>query len=419
MWPVVIFFPDRKLGGGPYYLSGIAKELVKRGHKVFYIDYKDGYARKLCNPGDGITFLEYEDKTDRRYIWESCLVFAPIYLLHILPQFSFDSKILLFNWHHECLPVLKNNLLYSHAKLVALMDLICENDAQVFCDAAHRDHCNRISCSNFPEHYVPVHIKLKDIKKNAKAWEKTNKFDIAILGRITEDKISSIKNIIDFANASKYEVNIHIIGSDENNFLNRIALNSNVKIYKAGVLIDEDLNQYLIKNIDVLFAMGTSVLHGISLGIPGVIIPSSMNAFSMNSFIMLSDSHGYALGWYPSQIHGLPNKLKFDEVLQNLNTNYAEIVDSSIRYVKNNHSVELATDNFLKYISSTRLTYHKLFRFLVENQTHFSDTLLKKNDWNAMHLFGIKIITKKDFGSRIKYYLFNKLHIATLDKFNE
>ena len=99
---VCIFFPDRRLGGGPYYLMRIACELAKDdNYRVFYIDYPDGFARTTpeAQSTDKITFIDWNEADISYTFSEECILIMPIYRLDILPFINPNSKVLFLNWH--------------------------------------------------------------------------------------------------------------------------------------------------------------------------------------------------------------------------------------------------------------------------------------------------------------------------------
>ena len=136
---VCIFFPDRRLGGGPYYLMRLACELAKDdNYRVFYIDYPDGFAKTTpeAKSTDKITFIDWIE-TDINYTFqEECILLMPIYRLDILPFIHPNSKVLFFNWHTCCIPELKRFSKFTDRHLRHFLSVVAANDGQIFCDGS-------------------------------------------------------------------------------------------------------------------------------------------------------------------------------------------------------------------------------------------------------------------------------------------
>lgn len=416
---VCFFFPDRNLGGGPYYLLNLALELAKdKSYKVYYIDYKDGYSHTLLNDTQEITFIDYEDNNYKCYFHDECILFMPIYYLHLLPWINMNSKVLFFNWHHECLPVLKNNMHFSYNELFEFMSLVKINNAQVFCDYAHWDANNKISACNFLPKFVPVHIANKTQFVDSKLINQTVA-NIAILGRLVIDKIYSVKNIILLANKSKYKfINIHIIGDGDNSILKQVSLRNGVKIIYHGEQRGEYLLNCLNLNADVLFAMGTSVLEGAMLKIPSVIIPYSIRDYESNSFIYLFNTKDYTLGWDLSQISSnFLSLITFDDVLDDIYVRNlkASIGSKCYDYACVNHLVSNSVEKLKVFLGETSLTFERVYQ-IYKKQCFVNFVKESEKVKYVFKLMGVPIFCIKKTGRTIKLFLFKKFEILSIGK---
>ena len=361
---VCIFFPDKKIGGGPYWLTALAKELAKDSeYKVYYIDYKKGFARTLLNPEqDNVTFIDYDAKQRYCLFDEECILFMPIYDIYRLPIINTKSKVLFFNWHHLSLPSLKKSCSFLRYDMNYFLTEVFSNNAQVFIDGAHRDKCNEISGINFKPDYIPLIMKRKNIGP-AKNLVNDNEINIAILGRLVTDKIDAVNNVI--KQALNYQTDkkiiFHIIG--DGNMKNKIIKTgkNNIEIRFCGVIKNTELDEYLYEKTDILFAMGTSVLNGASVGVPSHIIPSSTQIkFDCNKFIFLPDTTDYIAGFYPNQISKLQLKtIDFETVVNNVINNNNKLVLGKMcyDYVNQNFNTEKSCKLFKKALSSTTLDY--------------------------------------------------------------
>lgn len=416
MKDIVFFYPDRNIGGGPYYLVLLANELLKKGYNVFYIDFIDGFAKKIPFIDKGIKFINYSSFIQKKLFWDKCYVFMPIYLLHIIPRFDPDSKILLFNWHNECLPVLNQNLQYNKDKLFNLLNLIIKNKAEVFCDISHWDYNNLYSMQKSDKQFVPV--TLSESRLTHKKLLDKSEISIAILGRLVIDKIYAVINVLKCSTEfNKSKIKFYIIGNGEEKEIKKIkefiSINKiNVKL--CGSLLNEELDNFLINKIDILFAMGTSVLNGARLSIPAVIIPSEMTEFYCNSFLWLYDSYGFSLGWYVEQVHSLHhlNFKSFSEIMNDLLNNNLLIKKKCFNYFLMKHTPRYSASLLEFYLKHTSLNFNDLNTYLCKNQT------LNVKKKNKVYIFGINILNITATLKLFKVYLFGKIKILSIKNMN-
>jgi hypothetical protein len=127
-----------------------------------------------------------------------------------------------------------------------------------------------------------------------------NQINIGWLGRLTTDKVYALMNVINQANEYLLKTNekivIHIIGEgDQRSYIEKMQISSGVEIEFTGTLINDELNNYLVNNLDVVFAMGTSCLEAAVLGIPTVLLDFSHYPQNTN-FRWLFESSDYCLG---------------------------------------------------------------------------------------------------------------------------
>ncbi|EGD7496634.1 hypothetical protein DP320_25900, partial [Shigella dysenteriae] len=189
-----------------------------------------------------------------------------------------------------------------------------------------------------------------------------NDYNVAVLGRLCTDKIYSIINLLDNIEKLAFEgkVNVHIIGDGpDKSIINQNEYKKSNIIF-VGTLSSDELEIYLAKYVDILFAMGTSVLEGASISLPSVIIPHNMHPISCDSYVYLQDSKGYCLGWYDDQFDELnlkPVSLQsiFDDVYKNRNK--AILGQKAYLYFEKNHSIENTIKPFKEILTKSSLFY--------------------------------------------------------------
>ena len=420
---ICIFYPDKKIGGGPYWLVRLANELAKdKQYNVYYVDYKDGFSRTIpdIKESQKVRFIEYKDNCSEFLLTEECLIFMPIYEVHKLPLLNPNSQILFHNWHNECLPVLKRVMHFSQAELKYFMSEVFAHNAQVFVDGSHRLTNNTITGLPFGYDYVSLIVPPKTVTATTQIIN-NNEINIAILGRVVPDKVHAINNVI--AQAAKYrpqkKINIHIIGDGISiNQINKNAA-SNISVKLCGILTDDKLNTYLSSQVDALFAMGTSVLEGAALKLPSFIIPSEMKSFDSDTFTLLSETTDMVLGFYPNQQKELKLKtMNFKTIINNIyNKGYKEKYGSAcFSYIKKKHSPAYVASCFKKQMSKSSLQYSSVYNFLqiqkIKNSLENCDILNSTSSLNLVYKYkfcGLPLLKIKKKRKAKRFYLFSFL----------
>lgn len=392
---IVFYFPFQTVSGGPIFLSNLAISLSKQtDFVVVYIDYSDGMASQLiCN--ENVIHIKYNDEIIFKvFPDEPILLITPIYWGHRVPILHKESKILFVNWHNLCIPSLKSNLQCDDYQLSKFLQMVSQNNAEFYCDKAHWEAQEEYGV-HFKEIFVPITIpdRLFDAKKQLINCSEMN---IAVIGRLVPDKIYAITdllhNISTDVDCSK-KINIYIIGDGEcRNMLSEWPIPSNINLIFCGTLSIDEIGRTLSKNVDVLFAMGTSVLEGASIGLPSVVIPNDIEPFACNRYAYLYECSGFLLGWGPNQIdeleiitHSLGEII--EDVYQN---NGKENIGFKCReYYKKYHY-----DNygfFSKALKNTKLKYAEYNKTIDE----IRNTVKKKQIEN------IRLIYEKNKGRNI------------------
>jgi hypothetical protein len=189
---------------------------------------------------------------------------------------------------------------------------------------------------------------------------------IAWLGRIADFKINSVLRLITDLRISSpnFEKKIHltIIGSGDFEEVLNDELDSvqefSYELIKG--IPQNELHHYLNKNIDLLFAMGTSALEGGIANVPTVLMNFSYSDIPDDyKYNYLFNSNEYSLGDLTSsknKSQGSSLCLILDEVISNKKSLALE----TSTYVSQNHSLDAITNSFMIYCEKNNLTYQKL-----------------------------------------------------------
>lgn len=387
MQKMVFFFPWREVSGGPFYLARIANEVARKNlYDVYYTDYVSGLCESLLEE-KSITVLKYRDEEHFEiFPNEPVIVVMAEYWAHVMPKVHPKTKIVFFNWHNECISVLQRDWCATDDYIERFIRLVEETNSVFFCDKTHwlAHERNGIQVA---ERYVPVIIPIRQKVAQSKLIREKER-NIAVLGRLCQDKIYAVMDLIDniIALRDRVKTNIYIIGDgDYGRLLFERKYPENIRLVRCGTMDIKDVVSLLAQKTDILFAMGTSVLEGATIHLPAVIIPNAMEPFECNRYPYLFESKGYALGWYPEQIDDLCIETHtIEEIFYDIyhEKKKSEIGDKCYDYYRKNHMQNI--QHFIEAVEATTLTFERYEGFVKANKNwknirwHIRDYLRKR-----------------------------------------
>ena len=371
MQKLVFFFPWEEVSGGPFYLARLANELAKKKlYEVYYTDYPHGLCESLIKHR-AIKILKYNNEGKKYKIFpkEPIVLVMPVYWANMVPKIHPDSKIVFFNWHNECIPVLKRDWQASSGFINKFLRLVRDTSSVFFCDKTHWMAQNQNDII-FKETYVPVVIPTRKIKSKTEIIKRKTR-NIAVLGRLCIDKVYAVLDLLDnIEDLRDYvKTNVYVIGEgDYESLVFDRKYPSYIKIIRCGTMDIKDVVKLLSEKVDILFAMGTSVLEGATIALPSVIIPNDIKAFQCNKYPYIFETEGYSLGWYPEQIELLNLKTHtieqiFDDIFKY--NKKSQIGQKCYEYYLQNHHNNI--DLFIDAIYDSKLTYKIYKDFLYKN----------------------------------------------------
>lgn len=400
---VVFYFPWKEISGGPFYLTKLADALSEiDGYQVYYIDYPNGLTSKMIKSKKVIRIAYNDVNFNLDDIKDPIILVTPIYWAFRVPFLQNDkSKVLFFNWHYCCLDVLRYDSGWSEKFLLKFLKKVCKTDSCFFLDNSHLDSQN-IKGIKFKDNFVPIILKDKKVKAKGSIVNQ-KELNIGVLGRIDGDKMYSCLNILDNLFALDFDktVNVHFVGDGVHRKFfeeecKKASYSKKLNIIMHGTLLADDLTKFLCNDIDVLFAMGTSVLEGASLSLPSVIIPSNTQKFYENCFVYVFNSNKYSLGWFSTQIPNMNIKpMKIGDIINDIYVKglKKEYGIKCYNYFKENHISNI--DSFVNAVERNKLTfadYLALYkRPFIENLFYIK----KKPTQRDFNILGIKFHVRR------------------------
>ena len=314
---IIFFYPSKIVGGAELLFARLANYLQEYGKTVYYIDYKDGYIRNN-EQFQNINFINFEDDKKTEFDLEGTLI-TPISNIHRIDDYiDFkNGNLKLFFWTihtFNLIHTMPEGYILQHFGALfnkIFMRRFCKNTFRFFsnilkeCDKKNALwHMNKTTFSynktifsELRENYLPILSEPKNIEATAEPIF-DDEINIAILGRLCEEKTLPLLNVLRQLNKFKTskKINAYIIGDGICKKKIKPEKFKKLNIIFKGTLQQKELGEFLAKNVDILFSMGTSLLEGAALKLPVVSIPYSYKNFNLNKFYFLYDSKHFNLG---------------------------------------------------------------------------------------------------------------------------
>lgn len=405
---ICFFQPGYSIMGAAYCEILLAEYLANSTElNIYFCDFIDGYGHRLLQEYEDtkVKFLKYEPNVISFPLNEKTIFLTSSIRVILLRKMHNENKIVL--WHNETTPCAWN-LIFIRNEMMNFFKLLEKTDSIMFHDWSSRDSLNRYSKTNFKNSdffYVPV--VHKKVCANSKFIE-NNSINIAFLSRLSSDKIQSlfylVKNLYELSLIKK--IKIHVIGDGIcKEFVVRTLTKyeDKLEIIYCGSILHENLDEYLVNNIDLLYGVGTSVVEAAALKIPSAILLMSYNEIKDNEAFWYFDTKDYCVGITKDQKEDF--KIEYTTIQKQVEQVCAidgkkYLGERSYQYFVENHgNLDKLAYNFLNQLSKSFLT----FKMLKKCIKYIPYAFLK-----IAHLKIMKCLKfeKINFGSKVEFYFF-------------
>lgn len=379
------FLPNVTTPGGVQSLIiNIAKALSQRNIKIKLIDTKNGIIyNELKSNNVDFEFLDYDNEKTRDLVDDNDIIVS-------FGQFQRDyyyfrnKKIRYIYWS-----VFHNNLLtkfnfrvsinerrYSNNNVISkyltyrLVNLLSKKHALNLMEEAHFDVYKMYNPKFENLNYSTILIPIDIYDKIDRDIISDDEINIAYIGRDSSWKILPFIHLIEdliLLNSNK-KINIYLFSDNCDAYLQyikkfNIRLPNNLQIINYNNYNAKQIKEILATNVDILFAMGTSLLEGASIGIPTVILDAFDKKINFKyKYRWLYDEAGYSLGmpiWIMPNKNGDSLKSILDQIYQN--KEFVELSNKSYLYAKNYHDINKIVEDFLVYVHQTELRLKDLY----------------------------------------------------------
>ena len=376
-------FPEKKVGGVSILFLRISKNLSEKFFKKTYlIDFEDGYMARSLSEKD--KFIKYHPSKKiilgRDESSPNTIIFQSMTPWSIFKNIvSEDSRVIFWTCHpNNFVPdlhylnflgdgfkkfFLKVFLYTYYKKSKNFVKYLLKENSLFFMDQTtlkNTSYFLDISVEN-PE-FLPIAIEKSSLENSLVPLEKLTLFWI---GRLVDFKYFILeKLILDLERlVPNLSFSLKVIG-DGPYLKNLNSLKSKVS-YEISVereIENNKLDDYLINNCSILFAMGTAALEGAKLGIPTILLDISYKRISqVYNYRWLFERDGMTLGENIKDVsldssNDDSLELRINEYLEN----FKEISSKTLKYFDNNHNLENTSSELLKKIDNSTSQWGKI-----------------------------------------------------------
>lgn len=365
---ITFFFPSRVIGGAEFLFFRLAKSLsYEENYEIAYIDFSDGVVTNWCMEEKlNIKLIQYSGYR-RICIDDEQIVVTPLSSIFELGDVLVGNfRVFFWSIHPKGLEQTisnKNRFKFfknPFSKYGCDIEFLMSKNGVAFMDGPNL----YIQAKTFNFNFIDLEfLPIFCLERTGSAREvDDSRVNIAWIGRLSRDKISSLQNIIDHAiqfcakNLDLY-IDLHIIGEgeDRDKLVNSEGLR-NFRIIFLGTIVGDELTTYIGNNVDVVFAMGTSSLETASMKKPTVLVDFSYAKIpDTNKFQWLFQSNDFSVGDYFCESNTRP--LHFNDIMWCVHKKqHLEIGELCYQYFKENHSLVMVKMLFLKMLACTELT---------------------------------------------------------------
>ena len=376
-------FPEKKVGGVSILFLRISKNLSEKFiKKTYLIDFEDGYmARSLSEKDKIIKYHPSEKiilgKDESSY---NTIIFQSMTPWSIFRNIvSEDSRVIFWTCHpNNFIPdlhylnflgdgfkkfFLKVFLYPYYKKSQNFVKYLLKENSLFFMDQTSLKSTSYfldISVEN-PE-FLPIAIEKSSHENLLMPLEKITLFWI---GRLVDFKYFILeKLILDLERlVPNLNFSLKIIG-DGPYLKNLNSLKSKVS-YEISIereIEHNKLDDYLINNCSILFAMGTAALEGAKLGIPTILLDISYKRISQAyNYRWLFERDGMTMGENIKDVSlDSSNEDSLELRIKEYLENFKEISSKTLKYFDNNHNLENTSSELLKKIDNSTSQWGKI-----------------------------------------------------------
>lgn len=350
---IYVFYPTQVIGGAELLFVRLLNFISQHYPqiRVGYINFTESCINEFLS--EGVEKIAVDKSIT---LPENSTIIAPPFCLYKFPKIKTKNLFFLF-WvlHMEEMNDImcylsrttRKNVIDKVQTMITHNALICMDEA------------TRIATKEFCSYEVNEKIIMPVVLEDYPcSFTKESLIDeecinLAWVGRLSRDKIYALINLMDNLEKLKIEkkIKLHIIGEGDSKHL--IGEYKNFEIIYLGTLSPKDLPLYLQNNVDICFAMGTSMLEAEKCGVPAVMVFFTMEKSSSDCFLWTFKLRNYVLG-YEMNLGLIPEKelMSLEQILNDFLANMSHRSKEAREHFES-FLIEKHIDKFLQCVNET------------------------------------------------------------------
>ena len=392
---LTFYFPYHEVSGVPALSSRVVNNLAHRSGKIklYVIDYTGGATACNLVASDKITVIPFEDKKKTEVPANSILIMQAILPYSIRPELVIPDKTRIVFWslHPDNLvpvllpfPYLRNlqnkffgfyialqSLFFktSVRRLQEFIYLCIEKKAIWFMDQSNLDKLSKylfINVSTVDFVPVPAVPKIDGMRKQFSSNAKDG-LNFCWIGRLCDFKshilIYTIRKLSMLAKEIKLPVKYYVVGvgTFEEQVKELDVNNEYFELVMKGALQPAQLDQFILNEVDVITAMGTSALEGAKFGMPTILLDISYYPINNDyTFRWLHDTLNFDLGHDITAADTESHNETLKNMLLSLVNNFTVLSDKSYQYFMANHHIDIVCDRIIDKVRESELEFSQI-----------------------------------------------------------
>mgnify|MGYP006089022307 CR=1 FL=1 len=386
------YFPCHEDSGVPVLFYRMANSIAQsRADVVVYaIDFEDGVIANNLLALPNVKLIVFESNKKVSLPEDSVLVmqtFVPYYWPDEL-DLDPEQRIFFWNLHPQNLipsllpiPFLRklpmNNFRFYRfcsifyktlfRDLRGYVQLLQENEALYFMDKSNLDYTSKYLFTNIETgQYLPIPVVSRSVELNPIGYKPLNdNINVGWIGRLCDFKshilVYTINKLSDISHRfDKKRFVYHIVGDGP--FLdyvkNNIRSSENFSVVFHGAIPHNKLDGFIIDNLDIMTAMGTSALEGAKFALPTILLDFTYEKIVKDYlFREIQNTIGYDLAHEITSDDYLRGNETLFEIVNGILSDYTLHSRRAFEYYENNHGMDKVNKLFINSALNSKLTF--------------------------------------------------------------
>ena len=215
------------------------------------------------------------------------------------------------------------------------------------------------------DHYLPV--PADDYDGALKSGKSEGGLNVCWLGRLSDEKTPilkyTIRKLADYSLQHQQKLTLHVLGWGEHQEeVDGMRLdNEYFTQLKTRPIKSTEINEFLLQNIDVMFAMGTSALEAAKLGVPTVMVDATYEEIKGDYvFKPIYERTGYELAHLITNKDFERGNKSFERIMDLVNNHFEDFSHKSRDYFVKNHSLSSVGEQFVSLNKKSDFTFDRM-----------------------------------------------------------